>query len=199
MYKLIAIDSNHETMEVCEYNDLFEMDCFTGEFSSREEMLSKFSLRFNMNFNNVFIQYIKGEKVKHIYEIVYSNNVIPSSEEIKYKYANFLNENKDKIKESYLNNFFYASDNYMDILRVLEDKLDNYKTRRTCYFHMLKYGKIELVEPKKQEKDYLSQLIDSIDTDDLSDEAIIIDKIRNGEIEPDYYDLDDYVSMKKRR
>jgi len=199
MYKLIAIDSRHKYIDVCGYEDLSELDYFTSKFTSKDELLSEFRKKFNIQIDNIFIQYIKGEKIKNIFEIVYSNNDIPSEDEMKYKYARFLNENKDIMKESYLNKFFDSSDTYMDILRVLEDKMDNYKTRRTCYFHMLKYGKIELKEIKKQEKDYLSQLIDNIDTDDLSDESIIIDKIRSGEIEPNYYDIDDYVSMKKRR
>ena len=68
---------------------------------------------------------------------------------------------------------------------------------RRIYFELLKVGLIDL-DNVRDEADYLTDIINSVDTDNLTDEDIIIEKIRSGEIEPNYYDINEYVDLRSR-
>ena len=86
-----------------------------------------------------------------------------------------------------------------DIIEALSNHMTTYRKKRDCYFQLVNSGNLKTREAKQKEKDYLETIIEQIDTNLGTDENIMIEKIRNGEIEPNYYDLEDYLSMKRHR
>lgn len=198
MYKLVAVDYNDKYIDFYKNEDIFVIDCITGEFNNREELLEVLGDEFDTKIKNVFIIYNSNEKERIIKDIAYSNVDIPSEEVMEKIYTQFLREKPERIGKSYLRKLFEFSEN-VDISFVLKGKFKPYRTRRECYFHMVREGKIKLTELQSHEPDYLKSIIDNIDTDDMSDQSIMIEKIKSGEIEPYFYDIDDYVTMKRNK
>ena len=87
---------------------------------------------------------------------------------------------------------------YFDIIGALDKRMDNYRARRNSYFQMVNSGYLS-IKKQPQQEDFFKSTINSIDTSDCTDIDIMIDKIKSGEIEPNYYDLDDYLSMKRSK
>ena len=204
MYKLMVIDSSNKDILVYESNNLFNIDCFTGEFENKEDLLDKMSIRFNRKIKDVIIKYKYNNKEKYITDIMYMYDCIPDIEFLENKYATFLFEDKTRIKDSCI---FYMPNirnsgiqtiSYFDIIGALDKRMDNYRARRNSYFQMINSGYLN-IKIKPQQEDFLKSTINSIDTSDGTDIDIMIDKIKSGEIEPNYYDLDDYLSMKRSK
>lgn len=198
MYKLNVVSRDGEVINFYQNEEIFAIDCITGEFVNKNDLLEALGSKLGMKLKEVFITYSSNEKERVIQDIAYSNADIPSEEIMKKIYIKFLREDRDRIERSFLRKVIKQFDG-IDMSVSLNDKFKPYRTRRECYFHMVREGKIKLVEDPKIEPDYLKSLIDDIDTEDMSDESIMIEKIKSGEIEPSFYDIDDYVSMKRHR
>jgi len=205
MYELILIDSSNKWIIVYSSKNLFEIDCFTGEYLDREDFLSKMSERFNKKITDVMIKSTFRRKERYIKDIIYANNYFPNHEFLILRYAKYLFEDKTRIANSFLvslprfknANFEFIS--YFDITEALSKHMTTHRKKRDCYFQLVNSGYLKPREAKPEEKDYLKTIIRDIDTNSGSDEDIIIEKIKSGEIEPNCYDLEDYLSMKRHR
>lgn len=200
MYKLVVKNNDNKFIELFSSEDIFAIDCITGEYVDHDGMLKDFEDRLGMKVKEVFIKFETENRERVICPIVYSKHVIPSQDKMVKLYSEFLRGNSVRIEDSYLRNAINGMIKDFDIETILRRKMINYRTRRECYFHMVREGKIDVKDSSsvKEEVDFLKSMISGVDTDGLSDQDIMIEKIKSGEIEPNYYDLDDYVSMKKR-
>lgn len=205
MYELILIDSSNKWTVVYSSKNIFEIDCFTGEYLNREDFLSKMSEKLNKIITDVMIKSTFQRKERYIKDIVYANNYFPNHEFLILRYAKFLFEDKSRIANSFLINFpkfkntNYDFISYFEIAEALSKHMTTHRKRRDCYFQLVNSGYLNPREAKQEEQDYLKTLIEDIDTDLGTDEDIMIEKIKNGEIEPNCYDLEDYLSMKRHR
>lgn len=201
MYELIFIDDKNKYEVAYKVHNIEEIDDKTSLFLSKEHMLKEVSEHYGKPIRDAFIRVIHGEKEKIITDIMYDYHVLPKNEYLESKYASYLFDNKDRIDQSFIHNLprfrnmRAYSISFFDLLYVVAKYMNTYRKRRDCYFELVNNGILKTKEPRSE--DYLQNVIKDIDTDDLSDQSIIIDKIRSGEIEQDYYDLDDYVSMPK--
>lgn len=205
MYELILIDSSNKWMSIYSSKNLFEIDCFTGEYLNREDFLNKMSEKLNKKITDVMIKSTFQRKERYIKDIMYANNYFPNHEFLILRYAKYLFEDKSRISNSFLvnlprfKNANYDFINYFDITEALSKNMTTHRKRRDCYFQLVNSGYLKPREIKQDEQDYLKSIIDEIDTDLSDDDDIMIDKIKNGEIEPNYYDIEDYLSMKRHK
>ena len=65
MYELILIDSSNKWMMLYSSKNIFEIDCFTGEYSNKEDFLTKMSERFNKKIKDVMIKSTFQRKEKY--------------------------------------------------------------------------------------------------------------------------------------
>ena len=79
----------------------------------------------------------------------------------------------------------------------LKNTLKDYSKIRNIYFELLNHGRIKLILDKKEDTDYLKDLIDNATSYD-NDTDIILSKIKSNELEPNYYDHEEYLSMKSK-
>ena len=204
MYTLILIDTNGRTFDVYSSKKIFDIDCITGEFLDKEDLLEKMSKNSNRQLIDVVIKSKFNNKEKFIRDIMYSNYIIPERDFLEDKYAKFLFGDREQIRKSFIyhlpkfKNRNLDNITYFDIVDALSNYMVGYGTLRRCYFHLIDYGKIK-INKSESKVDYLKNTIENVDTDELTDQDIMIEKIKNGEIEPNFYDIDDYSSMKRRR
>jgi len=197
----ILIDYKNRQEIVFSTRKLFDMDCFTYNFVNKQDILEKMESKYNRKFKNVMIKSSFQNKEKYIYNIMYKYNSFPDEEFLINKYATFLFNNKDKIKDSFIFELPYFKNRntdyigYFALMEIISKYITSYRIKRKCYFHLLNSG--QLKTKNIEEDDYLKSIISNIDTDDLTDDDIMIEKIRNGEIEPNFYDIEDYLSMKR--
>jgi len=205
MYKLMLKDIYDKEYSIYESNDIFDIDCRTGEYLNEKEMLQEMSERFNKKMIEVYIESDFNNKKKKDYNIVYAGNKFLDVDHLTNKYVNFLFGDIDRIRNSFIydipkfRNMPLKNISLHEVFDTLVEKFQYYSNQRKAYFHMFRCGEISLAPINKQEDDYLLSLIENIDTDNLTDEQIMIEKIKSGEIEPNYFDIDDYSSMKRHK
>jgi len=200
-----------------------EMDAFTSTFDNKEHLLKECENKYNKKFVDVLIKSRKSKstslaEMKITTDIIYGENLIPSEEVINSLYTKYLLENKNRIRYSFI--YHMPEFRGTDIRYIDADKLEfavnsrkkNYKEIRNIYFQLLKTKKIRTRKRRNKKEDYLTYLIKNIDTsydeidpDNITEEkieeisrAIMMEKIQNGEIEPSFYDLDDYHKGRRR-
>lgn len=205
MYQLILFDNKNNKMVIYETKDIFNIDCITSEFYDKNEFLIKMEEKFNKEFYDVIIRSCFNKRERYIKDIMFSNNVMLEHESLCVKYAGYLYEDKERIYDSFIYNIprfkngsvYEAS--YFELVEYLSRNMDSYRKQRDCYFQLVNSGKLAVSRRKRDDvSDPLRCIIDNINTDDGRDEDIMIEKIQSGEIEPNYYDIDDYKSMKRR-
>ena len=207
MYKLIVVDHANIESVVFEHNDISELDSFTYQFINKEDLLNQVSRAFNNKFYDVYIKSIFNKKTRYIHDIMYQDYHLPSDYELCDRYSFFLLADRNRIRKSFINylpnikniNLKYLSS--LEIINTVVKHMNSYRRKRDCYFELVHGGVIRVEEGKikRKEKDSpIQRLIDDIDTTEGNDEDIIIDKIRDGEIEQDYYDLEEYSRLRTR-
>lgn len=204
MYKLIFEDSKGRTTCVYETQNIYNIDCLTGEYGSKEELLEAMSYKYKKNFVKVYIKAEFKDAEKDITDIVYRYDFIPEREYMINKYAAFLIEDTNRIRYSFLrnmpryqgNNIHYVG--FFEILESLTKYMKTYRKQRDCYFHMVNTDFIEQKYVPYEEKQDLGSMIRNVELDDSDDEEIMIRKIREGLESPELLDIDD-MSVKKAR
>lgn len=205
MYKLIFEDSKGRT--TCEYEtqNIFNIDSFTGEYANKEELLQAISYKYKRNFVNVYIKTDFKEGDKKITDIVYRYHYIPEREHMINKYAAFLIEDTNRIRNSFLrnmpryqgNNIYYVG--FFEILESLTKYMKTYRKQRDCYFHMFNDEFVGLCYEPYVENHDLGSMIKNAEVDDQSDEEIMIRKVREGLESPELFDIDDLSNKRTRR
>lgn len=207
MYKLILIDSNGKEIIIYETHSIIDIDGFTGEYANKEEFLEDIEKKHGKKFKDILIKSEFNDKEKYLNDIVYANNIIPNREYMINKYASFLIEDPNRIRDSFLYNMPRYQDNniyYVGLFEILESLtkyMKTYRKQRDCYFHMINTGMLKLpkVRDKKSDNEDLGSLIDSVVLDELDDEEIMIQKLREGIIEPEMFDIDQVACKRSRR
>lgn len=204
MYKLIFVDNKGRTTCAYETQNIYNIDCLTGEFANKEELLKAMSYKYKKSFVKVYIKTDFKDGEKTITDIVYSNNYIPEREYMINKYAAFLIEDTSRIRYSFLrnmsryqgNNIYYVG--FFEILESLTKYMKTYRKQRDCYFHMVNTGFIELEHEPHIKREDLGNLIKNVEIDDSDDEEIMIRKVKEGLENPEMLDIDN-LSVKKAR
>ena len=197
---LIGITNDNKKVIIYEANTLFELDCFTSMFDNYNDLVNKYNKKNNIHLRSITIQTSNGNTIN---DIVYSSNVIPEINMLCDMYYKYLLEDKIRIKYSYLANLpSFIGRNIFNItekelLFHLKNTLKDYSKIRNIYFELLNHGRIKLILDKKEDTDYLKDLIDNATSYD-NDTDIILSKIKSNELEPNYYDHEEYLSMKSK-
>lgn len=204
MYKLIFVDNKGRTTCAYETQNIYNIDCLTGEYGNKEELLEAMSYKYKKSFVNVYIKTEFKDAEKILYDIVYRYNFIPDREYMINKYAAFLIEDTNRIRDSFLrnmpryqgNNIFYVG--FFEILESLTKYMKTYRKQRDCYFHMVNCDFIEPTYVPYEENKDLGSLIKNVELDDADDEEIMIRKVREGLESPEMLDIDN-LSIKKAK
>ena len=205
-HKLYVIDNKGNIILIREFNTFLELDNFTSNFVNERELFDTWGEVLNKNLDNIFIESVtssKELKKYKTYDIMYENNIIPNVDSVVKVYGDYLLEDRKRIKKSFLyltplfENMGIFDISEFELRSFLDRNLDSYSKMRRIYFELLKVGLIDL-DNVRDEADYLTDIINSVDTDNLTDEDIIIEKIKSGEIEPNYYDINEYVDLRSR-
>lgn len=205
-HKLYVIDNKGNIILIREFNTFLELDNFTSNFVNEREFFDTWGEVLNKNLDNIFIESVTSSKELRkykTYDIMYENNIIPNVDSLVKVYGDYLLEDRKRIKKSFLyltplfENMGIFDISEFELRSFLDRNLDSYSKMRRIYFELLKVGLIDL-DNVRDEADYLTDIINSVDTDNLTDEDIIIEKIKSGEIEPNYYDINEYVDLRSR-
>ncbi len=205
-HKLYVVDNKGNIILIREFNTFLELDNFTSNFVNERELFDTWGEVLNKNLDNIFIESVtssKELKKYKTYDIMYENNIIPNVDSLVKVYGDYLLEDRKRIKKSFLyltplfENMGIFDISEFELRSFLDRNLDSYSKMRRIYFELLKVGLIDL-DNVRDEADYLTDIINSVDTDNLTDEDIIIEKIKSGEIEPNYYDINEYVDLRSR-
>ena len=205
-HKLYVVDNKGNIILIREFNTFLELDNFTSNFVNERELFDTWGEVLNKNLDNIFIESVtssKELKKYKTYDIMYENNIIPNVDSLVKVYGDYLLEDRKRIKKSFLyhtplfENMGIFDISEFELRSFLDRNLDSYSKMRRIYFELLKVGLIDLGNVR-DEADYLTDIINSVDTDNLTDEDIIIEKIRSGEIEPNYYDINEYLDLRSR-
>lgn len=197
---LIGITNDNKKVIIYETDTLFELDCFTSMFDNLNDLTIKYNRKNNTLLKKIIIQTSNGNTIN---DIVYSSNVIPETNILRDMYYKYLLEDKIRIKYSYLANLpsFIGRNifniNEKELLFHLKNTMKDYSKIRNIYFELLDHGKIKLILDKKEDTDYLKDLIDNTTSQD-SNIDIILSKIKSNELEPNYFDHEEYLSMKSK-
>lgn len=197
---LIGITNDNKKVIIYETDTLFELDCFTSMFDNYGDLVGKYNRKNNTLLKKIIIQTSNGNTIN---DIVYSSNVIPETNILCDMYYKYLLEDKIRIKYSYLANLpSFIGRNIFDInekelLFHLKNTMKDYSKIRNIYFELLDRGRIKLILDKKEDTDYLKDLIDNATSQD-SNIDIILSKIKSNELEPNYFDHEEYLAMKSK-
>lgn len=228
-HKLCGIDSDHNFVIIYEAETIFEIDCFTSsKFLDRQDMYKKIEERYSKRFFNIFIvsnlqKTANNQKCKYSSDIMFCKNLMPESEKLCNIYADYLLEDRKRIRSSFYyymprfkdENLYTISESELKLL--VKKRIDSYKKRRDVYFELLKNKKIKEVEIVEKESDYLKSVIDEITLNDevinkenktkedvkTISQDVMLEKVISGQEEPfSYFDLEDFTrhdSNKKGR
>lgn len=197
---LIGITNDNKKVIIYDANTLFELDCFTSMFDNYKDLVNKYNKKNNIHLRSITIQTSNGNTIN---DIIYSSNVIPEINILCDMYHKYLLEDKIRIKYSYLANLpSFIGRNIFNItekelLFHLKNTMKDYSKIRTIYFELLNHGRIKLILNKKEDTDYLKDLIDNATSHD-NDIDIILSKIKSNELEPNYFDHEEYLSIKSK-
>ena len=200
MYRLV-LDNGFDKIILVNKNNIQEIDVYTYFYKNKKDLLDKENKKLNRKFNDVYIESINENKIRYIDDIMYQDYYLLEDSKICELYFSYLIDDKSRIKGS----FIYQSKKYknrnIDNIDMIElygfiiRNLKGYSLKRKCYFELVNSSYIKIKESVSYE-DELNKLINSINTEKLDSEGIMIDKIKNEEIEKNYYDIEEYQYLK---
>lgn len=149
---------------------------------------------------------------------IYINYLLEDRNRIKYSFGHY--------KPRFMSDEGINVESYR-LASSVRAKISSYMNVREVYFELVKNGKIKSkrndfdyvkdlkkLDKKNKEIDFFEQLLNIINSDysevepekmtsedvRMISDSIMVDKIRNGEVEPfEYFDLEDYVSMSSKK
>lgn len=206
-YTIFAMNKKGVLESVNEFDNIFFLDSFTTEYKDKQAFLKMLSNHFNKEYIDVFIgtTYQKNKMNNKLSpDILYKENVLPKQEELCMLYTNYLLQDRERIRNSFIyhttlienNDVYSIKENELRLF--INNNLKDYKKQRDVYFELLKAKKIK-VKKIDIEEDYLTSQLKELNLDDYGDDGIIIQKLLNSSEESYYdkYDLDDLSTLHK--
>ena len=201
IYRLYCVDPYGIKVQLLEKNSIEKLDEFTKQFEDRDDLLMQLSERYEINFQDFFVESKKEKQKpntpgKKIRDIVYKGNPFPEIGKLQDLYIDYLLENRERIRQSfaYYKPKFMSDEGVNVEPYILESsvraKIKDYMKIRQVYFELLKNGKvsgtIEIDYVKELKEQKLKEIIDNfisilndinteypdIDPDELTEEDV---------------------------
>ena len=194
---LIGFTNDNKKVILYDTDTLFELDCFTSMFDNLDDLVNNLNKKAKISLRKIAIQTSSGNIIN---DIIYKNDELPKTDILCDMYYKYLLEDKIRIKYSYLanlpsligRNIFNITDK--ELLFHLRNTMKEYSKIRYIYFELLNHGKIKVNKTSEEDTDYLKKLIDNTISQD-NDIEIILSKIKSNELEPNYFDHEEYLSI----